>query len=121
MNVVFDLGGVVLTWNPAAITASVFDDEGERSLVRERIFGDPDWARLDRGELSDDDVIMRAEVRTGIQADRLRLLFDTFPRALVPVDPVLELVSQVRGGGNDLYVLSNLHRTCLLYTSDAAD
>lgn len=75
------------------------------------LVGGPDWARLDRGELSDDDVIVRAEVRTGIQAARLRVLFGTFPRALVPVDPVLELVLQARGGGNDLYVLSNLHRT----------
>ena len=110
MNVVFDLGGVVLTWDPAAIIASVFDDERERSLVRERVFGDPDWARLDRGELSDDDAIARAHVRTGIPHARLRMLFDTFPRALVPVEPVLELVSQVRAGGNRLYVLSNLHR-----------
>jgi putative hydrolase of the HAD superfamily len=110
MNVVFDLGGVVLTWDPATIIASVFDDERERSLVHERVFGDPDWARLDRGELSDDDAIMRAEVRTGIPAARLRVLLDTFPRALVPVEPVLELVSHVREGGNRLYVLSNLHR-----------
>jgi HAD superfamily hydrolase (TIGR01509 family) len=109
MNVVFDLGGVVLTWDPAAIIASVFDDEREQSLVRERVFGDPDWARLDRGEISDDEVISRSQARTGIPHARLRVLFDTFPRALVPVEPVLELVSQVRAGGNHLYVLSNLH------------
>ena len=109
VNVVFDLGGVVLTWDPVSIIASVFADERERSLVRERVFGDPDWARLDRGEISDDEVITRAEVRTGIPAARLRVLFDTFPRALVPVDFVLQLVSQVRAGGNGLYVLSNLH------------
>ena len=110
MNVVFDLGGVVLTWDPASIIASVFSDAREQALVRDLVFGHPDWVGLDRGELTPDEVIERAAVRTGIPAATLRVLFDAFPKALVPVGPVLELVSQVRAGGNRVLVLSNLHR-----------
>lgn len=110
MNVVFDLGGVVLTWDPATIIASVFSGERERALVRDRVFGDPDWACLDRGRLTRHDAIERAAVRTRIPVSQLNVLFDAFPRALVPVEPVLELMSQVRAGGNRLFVLSNLHR-----------
>jgi putative hydrolase of the HAD superfamily len=110
MNVVFDLGGVVLTWDPAAIIACVFDEPREQQLVRDRVFRDPDWVCLDRGVLARDDAIQRAAARTHIPVARLNALFDSFPRALVPVEPVLELVSQVRTGDNRLFVLSNLHR-----------
>jgi len=110
MNVVFDLGGVVLTWDPTSIIASVFSDARERALVLDLVFDDPDWVELDRGELTPGEVIGRAVARTGIPAPKLRALFDAFPKALVPVGPVLELVSQVRTAGNRILVLSNLHR-----------
>jgi putative hydrolase of the HAD superfamily len=110
MNVVFDLGGVVLTWDPAAIVASVFDDERERAIVRAGLFSDADWADLDRDVLTPRDAIERAAVRTGIPVSRLGALFDAIPGALTPVESVLELVAQVRAGGNRMFVLSNLHR-----------
>jgi HAD superfamily hydrolase (TIGR01509 family) len=110
VNVVFDLGGVVLTWDPGSIIASIFADEREQALVRRCVFGDPDWVSLDRGMLSLEDAIVRASQRTGISASRLHTLFEAVPIALVPVEPVLELVSEVRLGGSGLYVLSNLHR-----------
>jgi putative hydrolase of the HAD superfamily len=110
MNVVFDLGGVVLTWDPAAIIASVLDDEHERAAVGAGLFSDADWADLDRGMLSPGDAIGRAAVRTGIPVSRLVELFDAIPAALTPVESVLELVAQVRAGGNRVFVLSNLHR-----------
>jgi putative hydrolase of the HAD superfamily len=110
MNVVFDLGGVVLTWDPAAIIASVFDDERERAIIRAGLFSDADWAALDRDTLAPHDAIERAAARTGVPAARLAVLFDAIPDALTPVDPVLELVAQVRAGGNQMFVLSNLHR-----------
>ena len=118
MNVVFDLGGVVLTWDPAAIIASVFDDERERAVVRAGLFSDADWAALDRDALAPRDAIERAAARTGIPASRLGALFDAIPCALTPVEPVLELVAQVRAGGNRLFVLSNLHRASFEHVRD---
>ena len=51
LNLIFDLGGVVVRWDPAAIIASVFDDEDLRARVREGVFAHPDWLELDRGTL----------------------------------------------------------------------
>ena len=50
MNLVFDLGGVVVRWDPDAIIAGVFQDEATRARVREGVFSHPDWLELDRGE-----------------------------------------------------------------------
>jgi putative hydrolase of the HAD superfamily len=110
MNVVFDLGGVVLTWDPAAIIASVFDDERERAIVAAGLFDDADWAALDCDLITPRDALERAAVRTGVSISRLTTLFDAIPAALEPVKSVLEVVAQVRAAGNRALVLSNLHR-----------
>ena len=49
MNVVFDLGGVLLTWDPPAIVSSLFGDSDTQQLVLDQVFRQPDWLDLDRG------------------------------------------------------------------------
>ena len=91
MNVVFDLGGVVLTWDPRAIVSSVFDDPAVRALVLERVFGDPEWVKLDRGTVSRGCAIERAAQRTGIDVTTVEQLFSAMLRSLIPVPDVLDL------------------------------
>ena len=119
MNVVFDLGGVVLTWDPVAIVVSVFDDPRDRERALNGVFDDPDWIELDRGTLPLAMAIERAAQRTDIDADRLRSLFKVIPRSLVPVPDAVELVQAVRAAGNPLFVLSNLHRASLVHLETA--
>jgi putative hydrolase of the HAD superfamily len=121
VDVVFDLGGVVVTWEPEAIAASVFDDPREKALVLARVFADPDWVELDRGSLSADDAIVRAAARTGIPAARLRPLFGAIPRSLVPIGATVALVNDLREAGHRLLVLSNLHRASLAHLETAYD
>jgi len=121
LNVVFDLGGVVLTCNPYAVVSSVFDDSGTRALVLERVFGDPDWVEFDRGTLSRERFIERAAERTGIEMRALEELFDALPGALVPVPDVVELIKALRASGNRQFVLSNMHRASLAHLEAAYD
>jgi HAD superfamily hydrolase (TIGR01509 family) len=121
LNIVFDLGGVILTWDPDAIVASVFDDPAVRRLMLERVFGDADWIELDRGTLSHHLAIERAGQRTGIDPARLEALFDALLPSLAPVPDVLELVEALRNAGHRLFVLSNLQRASLAYIDATYD
>jgi putative hydrolase of the HAD superfamily len=121
VNVVFDLGGVVVTWDPDAFVASLFSDAVERRLVLDGVLGDEDWVELDRGSLAPTQAIARAARRTGIDARRLEALFAAVPASLVPVPQVVRLVEELRAAGNRLYVLSNLHRATLAYLEAATD
>jgi putative hydrolase of the HAD superfamily len=103
----------VLTWDPAAIVASVFDNPHDCQLVLDRVFADSDWHRLDRGTLSRADAIERAAARTGIPVAKMDSLFEAVPRALVPKPESVELVEAVVAAGNPRFVLSNLHRASL--------
>ena len=52
LNIVFDLGGVVLTWDPSAIAATASSDPATQDVMLAQVFGHADWTELDRGTLT---------------------------------------------------------------------
>jgi len=108
MNVVFDLGGVVVAWNPDDIVARAFPDPDHRALVKREIFGHPDWLALDRGSASVDDVIVRAARRTGLPELVVRSFIESVPSSLIADREVVDLIRRVKSAGSSLYCLSNM-------------
>ena len=109
MNLIFDLGGVVVRWDPAAIMASVFEDEDRRAKVRDGVFGHPDWVELDRGTLDREEAIRRAAQRTGMPPAEIRRLLLAVPPSLTPIPETVELLYRLKARGYPLYCLSNMH------------
>jgi len=89
LNLIFDLGGVVVRWDPDAIIAGVFQDPGVRKRVREGVFGHPDWLELDRGTLEREDAIRRAARRLGMPDAEIRRLLVAVPPSLVPIPEII--------------------------------
>ncbi len=69
MNIVFDLGGVVVNWQPDLIIRSVFGDTSTQDLVRKKIIEHADWIELDRGSIALQQAIERGAARTGLPAN----------------------------------------------------
>ena len=109
LNIVFDLGGVVLTWQPDAIIASAFDDPATRAMVRREILDHPDWHELDRGTLPRLEAIRRAAQRTGLPDTAVDAFLRRVPPALVPIPATVGLLHRVKAAGHPLYCLSNMH------------
>ena len=115
MNIVFDLGGVVVRWDPDAIIASVFEDEKLRAKVKKGVFEDADWLELDRGTLGRDDAIARAAKRTGVAANEMKRLLHAVPPSLVVFPQTVELMRRLKQKGYPLYCLSNMHFASIEY------
>ena len=109
MNLIFDLGGVVVRWDPAAIIASVFDDEELQAKVRDGVFAHADWLELDRGTLDREQAIRRAAQRTGMAQSEIRRLLLAVPPSLTPIPETIELLYRLKARGYPLYCLSNMH------------
>jgi putative hydrolase of the HAD superfamily len=109
LNLIFDLGGVVVRWDPEAIIAGVFADQTLRAKVREGVFAHPDWIELDRGTLEREDAIRRAAQRTGMDAAQIRRLLLAVPPSLVPFPDTVDLLYRLKARGVPLYCLSNMH------------
>jgi putative hydrolase of the HAD superfamily len=109
LNLIFDLGGVVVRWDPDAIIAGVFQDPAVRKQVRAGVFGHPDWLELDRGTLDREDAIRRAARRLGMADTEIRRLLVAVPPSLAPIPETVELLYRLKARGNPLYCLSNMH------------
>lgn len=119
MNIVFDLGGVVVKWEPEAIIASVFEDVKARAKVRSEVFEHTDWLELDRGTLPRRDAIARAAVRTGLPETDITRLFLHVPPSLVPIQGTVDLLYRLKERGHRLYVLSNMHQASIEHLESA--
>ena len=108
-SVIFDLGGVLLRWDPAAIVASVFPDPAIQSTVRAAVFDHPDWLELDRGVLGEEEAVERFVARSGQTPGAIRALLDQVPAALSPLEDTVALLTELSAAGVPLYCLSNMH------------
>jgi len=115
LNLVFDLGGVVVRWDPEAIIAGVFSDAETRKRAKAGVFEHADWLALDRGTLGREEAIARAAQRTGISTEAMQRLLHAVPSSLVVFPETVELLYRLKRNGYPLYCLSNMHFASIEY------
>lgn len=115
MNIVFDLGGVVVTWEPEVIIAKVFADPVVQARVRTQIIRHADWLALDRGTLPQQDAIVRAAKRTGLPEADVAEFLRQVPPALVAIPGTVDLLYRLKARGHTLFCLSNIHVASIDY------
>ena len=109
MHIVFDLGGVVVRWEPETILRQVFADVSTRAQARDGILNHPDWVELDRGTLPSNDAILRATARTGLSEAQVQAFLQHVPPSLVAIPETVSLLYQLKQQGHTLFCLSNMH------------
>ncbi|MFM4822954.1 HAD family hydrolase [Aeromonas hydrophila] len=112
MAIIFDLGRVVVSWDPVGIVRSVRGEHGAEQLA-ERLFNHPDWLEVDRGTLSLHTMARQAEHRTGLSAAENLAILQAVPASLVPDPAMLSLIESLHGAGHPLYALSNMGHACI--------
>ncbi|WP_421236928.1 HAD family hydrolase [Aeromonas jandaei] len=107
MAIIFDLGRVVVSWDPVGIVSSVRGPEGAEQLA-ERLFNHQDWLEVDRGTMSLHTMARQAERRTGLSAAANLAILQAVPPSLLPDPAMLTLMAELHGAGHLLYALSNM-------------
>lgn len=120
MNIVFDLGGVVVKWEPHALIARLFAP-ALRQRVFEQVVAHDDWLELDRGTLALPLAIARAADRTGLPDASLAEFFRQVPLSLDLMPGTHELLPRVKQAGHGLYCLSNMAQHSLEFLERAYD
>ena len=107
-NIVFDMGGVLATWNPQYIVSKLPVKDENRQLLLKEIFTSPDWARLDEGTIEEDDFLALVQSRLPEEArEDARIAMEQWDNYMEPIDGTCHLVKELKAKGYKLYLLSN--------------
>jgi putative hydrolase of the HAD superfamily len=117
-TLVFDVGGVVLRWQPLQLMRQVFPqrahDESSAKAVAAAIFQgltpDADWGEFDRGRIEPAALAERIAARTGIALQGIQALIAAIPGHIQPMPASVALLERARAAGQRLTLLSNMPR-----------
>jgi putative hydrolase of the HAD superfamily len=121
MDIVFDIGNVIFEWNPQKLLDSLFLSKSESKEAMENIIAHDDWQMLDKGTLSLEESISRANDRCNIEVNKIRKLFEETPKSLKLIQDTVNAIMELSGIGYSLYVLSNMHKHSFEYLSKTYD
>jgi HAD superfamily hydrolase (TIGR01509 family) len=107
-NVVFDAGGVLLEWNPAAVIARLHPDPETQAILRRQMFEHQDWLEFDRGTYDEAAAAEHFARLSGRSAEETRALIRATRESLTPIAGTIELLEDLARAGVHLYLLSNM-------------
>lgn len=114
MNVVFDLGAVLVAWEPGRLMQAHFPErapgpDAAGALAR-AFFRHTDWLDFDCGIRSVDEVVERTAVRLALPLDRVHALVAPLGERLEPIAENIALLASLRERREDvrLFYLSNM-------------
>ncbi len=106
-NIVFDMGGVLIDYNPEKTLYGIFDRQTADVLLRE-IFRNPIWSLKDKGLIFPEEIM--AQKRDAIPAEvfeKVSEMVDNFYPYMPPFEKMHELVKLLKNKGYGIYLLSN--------------
>ncbi len=107
-NVIFDLGGVLIEWNPDRILEGYYAEPGLRAILKSALFLHPDWLQHDRGTLKEDELLARVADRAGRPRVEIAGLLQAVRESLSAKADSVDLLRRLADRGVPLYCLSNI-------------
>lgn len=107
-NIVFDMGNVLVRFDPELFMDRYSLTGEDCKLIRNEVFRSVEWTMLDRGvideEIAEQRILPRLPERLH---DAARGLIEKWDDPIVPVEGMLELLQALKAKGYRLYLLSN--------------
>jgi putative hydrolase of the HAD superfamily len=112
-TVVFDVGGVIVRWQPLQLMREHLPMASPEEAMRQVFQGwaaDADWLDFDLGRVEVDDLADRIASRSGYPRTAIAALIAAVPHHLEPMPESVALIERVRAAGHRLALLSNMPR-----------
>ncbi len=108
-NIIFDIGNVLLEFKPLDYLKRTFNDENLEKLLYKEIFQCEEWVHLDRGILTQDEVVKLISLRNPKYEVHIKKCMDNWIEILTPIEGTVKILSKLKENGYKLYLLSNFH------------
>jgi putative hydrolase of the HAD superfamily len=117
-NIVFDIGNVLITFEPDAYLRAAIADGNLRARINQAVFLSPEWLLLDQGAITEDEALQIfqtrcPEVKALINGGMDRL----YEGLLRPMDENIAVVYELKRRGYPVYLLSNYNEKAFDFIS----
>jgi len=108
-NIIFDLGNVLLNFNPLEYLSKEIPEKKYAHQIHEVIFKSEEWLMLDRGVITESEAIERICNKNKVKCQLIRELMDNWYQILTPIEGAVEVLEELKRKGYRTYFLSNFH------------
>jgi FMN phosphatase YigB (HAD superfamily) len=109
-NVIFDVGNVLLAWDPRALVRR-FADSSDQEAVQHGIFLHHNWLELDRGDLEEEQAVTMFSARLALPAGEIRDLMLAAKVSLTPILDSISYLDELSASGVSPYCITNMARS----------
>lgn len=107
-NIVFDMGNVLLQFDPELFMNRIDLNEADRKILRKELWGSVEWIRTDRGSMNTHEAANSIHKRIPERLwDTVDRLIDHWYEPLVPIEGMEEIVKNLKDNGYGIWLLSN--------------
>ena len=107
-SLVFDLGAVLLNWQPAQIVSGFTNDVQLQQLLLDAVFLSDTWKAMDRGDITEQEARFRFARDSQLSAKQIESLMTLIKESLTPIEPMVEAVLMLKAAGYPVFGLSNI-------------
>lgn len=109
-NIIFDLGNVLLEFNPIEYLNGKIKNSDNVPKVFNAIFRSEEWPMLDRGTIEEDVAINNIITRNMELEEDIKAAFDNWYDILIEMKETVEILKKLKDEGYKIYYLSNFHK-----------
>lgn len=107
-NIIFDLGNVLLNFDPKGYVKSKITEEKVEEIYKD-IFQSDEWPMLDRGTISEYDAKINIINRNIENEQLINIVFENWYDILTPIESSVDVLKGLKQKGYNVYYLSNFH------------
>lgn len=106
-NIVFDVGKVLVYWEPEWIMDELGFDESTRKAVTEAMFSNPLWKEVDLAVMNSEELIQAFAKNAPAYANEIRDAYMHMRTAVQLLPHTMEMIKGLKERGFHLYIISN--------------
>ena len=119
-NVIFDLGNVLLNFEPKGYLKSKIPIE-KIEIVYKSIFQSEEWVSLDRGTITEEEAKDNIISRNIEYKEYINIAFENWYDILTPVEKNIRILEKLKQNKYKIYYLSNFHDLAFKYVTKKYD
>lgn len=120
-TLVLDIGNVICDWNPDGLVATAFDIEEDRERALDVTVRNPDWLELDKGTISVEEAVKRAQARTTLDPAGIARIYANLCISLTALPGTMAAMHKAKAANIPIYILSNMPAHAWKYLSKTYD